>query len=354
MERPNDKWIRWIGIPLSVLLANLIYLEEYQYDYRRYFGWALFGMVYVALLCEMIVWWLMFVRQRYAAIHQTRLRILITFVGYLVLTTVFQMLFVWVTDKTGIAPIPVTPQVYIVYFITGFVCVILVGSVYEVIYYLRKYREAVQEAEAVKKVGLQSQYDSLKNQVNPHFLFNALTSLSALISEDQRKASLFLDELASVYRYLLQAGQHPLVTLSDEVTFLTSFRYLLDARFGPTIRWQIAIDDRFLNRWLPPLTLQTVIDNALRHNCLLPDSPLKLTIRTTDDGYLEVSNSIQRKKVTLSSPQRDLIRLAAHFDVLDLPKPIISDDNQLFTVRIPLVSKEIAEQTTPLRQPVAL
>ncbi|WP_420149695.1 sensor histidine kinase [Spirosoma sp.] len=353
MKRPNDRWFRWISIPLLVLLANLFYLVEYEYDYRRYLGWALLGMAYVALMWEAVIWWLMFVRQRYARIQQTRLRVLVTFAGYLVLTTIFQMVFVWLTDVTNIALIPVNRQVYIVYLITGFICTLLVGSIYEVIYYLQKYREAVQETESVKKAGLQSQYDSLKNQVNPHFLFNSLTSLSALISEDRQKAGLFLDELASVYRYLLQAGQHPLVALGDEVAFLTSYRYLLDARFGGALRWDVAIDDRFINRLLPPLTLQNLLENAHRHNSLLPDSPLQLSIRTTHDGYLEVGNSIQRKKAAVFNRQGGLIQLAAHFDVLDLPPPVIRDDGHWFIIRLPLISKEQIDQRHSVPRPVA-
>lgn len=347
LERPNDKWVRWIGIPLSVLLSNLIYLKEYQYDFGRYVSWALFGMVYVALVWQIVVWWLMVVRRRYADIEQTRLRVLITFVGYLLITTTCQMLFVWLIDKVGIAPIPINRQVYIVYLITGVICTLFVGAIYEVIYYLQKYREAVQESEAVKKAGLQNQYDSLKTRVNPHFLFNALTSLSVLISEDRQKASRFLDELASVYRYLLQAGQHPFVLLSDELSFLTSFRYLLDARFGKALHWEMAIDDHLTDRCLPPLSLQILIENAIRHNRLLPDQPLTLCIRTTTDDCLEVSNPIQRKKMTVSTHQGELMRLAAHFDMLDLPQPTITDDGRQFAVRLPLVRKEQAEFRLP-------
>lgn len=354
LEHPNDKWVRWIGIPLSVLLANLIYLKEHEYDPRRYVGWSLFGMVYVALVWKVIVWWLLFVRQRYADIQQTRLRILITFAGYLVIGTTFQLLFVWLIDKTGIAPIPVTPSLYVVHLITGFVCILLVGAIYEGIYYLQKYRVAVQESEAVKKAGLQSQFDSLKNRVNPHFLFNALTSLSVLISEDRLKAGLFVDELSSVYRYLLQAGQRPFVTLADELTFLTSFRYLLDARFGSKLRWEITIDDHLAERFLPPLTLQLLIENALQHNRLLADQPLTLSIRTTPDGYLEVSNPIQRKKMTISTHQGELIRLAAHFAMLDLPQPVIKDDGKQFVVRLQLVEREQAESDWLTTKPMPL
>lgn len=343
LEHPNDKWVRWPGIPLLVLLANLIYLEEYHYDPRRYFGWSLFGMVYVALVWNVIVWWLMWVRRRFAKIQQTRRRILVTFVGYFISITLFQLAFVWLIDKTGVAPIPINRQVYVVYLVTGFVCTVLVGVVYEVIYYLRKYREAVQEAEALKKVGLQSQYDSLKNQVNPHFLFNALTSLSALITEDRQKAGLFLDELSSAYRYLLQAGQRPLVTLNDELSFLMSFRHLLNARFGDTLRWEIAIDDRFRERSLPPLTLQTLVENALRHNRLMTSQPLTLSIWTTEDGFLVVSNPIQRKKTAILNQQGGLLRLATHFEMLDMPRPIFDDNDREFVVRLPLAHRELTE-----------
>ncbi|WP_461092864.1 sensor histidine kinase [Spirosoma gilvum] len=359
MERLNDKWIRWVAIPISILLANLVYLKEYNYDPVVYLSWAIFGMVYVAIVWEIQVRWLLLVRKRYEAIEQTRRRVLFTLVGLGAITTVSQLGFVYLTDATHLALVQITGQVYLIYLAIGFASILMVGGFYEVTYYLQRYRQAVEEAEAVKKAGLQSQYDSLKNQVNPHFLFNALNSLSALIADDKKQAGLFIDELASVYRYILQAGQRPLVTLSDELDFLTAYRYLLDTRFsrsdGPsTLCWEIDIHEQYQDCLLPSLTLQTLVENALRHNSLLVEQPLRICMYTTDDGMLIVRNTILRKKMAVNVQQQGggLATLAIRFESFGLARPVIDDDGHFFTVRLAIAPKEQVDVYSLIAKPV--
>jgi sensor histidine kinase YesM len=302
-------------------------------------------MAYIVLIWELTVGWVLYVRNLYSHINQTRQRVLTTIAGYVSLTVLLQLGFIGLLDFADFDVIAVTKRTYIINVATGLVFTVLIGSAYEAIYYLRKYGEAVQESEAVKKEGLQSQYDSLKNQVNPHFLFNSLNCLSALISEDKQRAGLFLDELSSVYRYLLQAGQKPLVTLSEEVNFLNSYRYLLDTRFGDVLRWKLDLNEYFSDHLLPSLTLQILIENALRHNQLLADQPLTFYIQTNVNGELVVRNTIKRKRTSVVPSQGRLVKLAANFELLGFPQPIIEDDERYFTVRIALFQRE---QTRPL------
>lgn len=317
---------------------NFLYLKNY--DAGFYVVRSLLTTAYIVLIWELTVRWVLYVRSRNAHINQTRQRVLTTVLGYVSITIILQIVVVGLIDLTGTGLVPVTWGTYGINVASGLVCTTLIGSAYEAAYYLRKYGEAVQEAEAVKKEGLQSQYDSLKNQVNPHFLFNSLNCLSALISEDKRRAGLFLDELSSVYRYLLQAGQKPLVTLSEEVSFLNSFRYLLDTRFGDVLRWELNMNEYFSDCLLPSLTLQILIENALRHNQLLADQPLTFFIQTTVNGELVIRNTIKRKRTSVSPSQGRLVKLAANFEMLGFPQPVIEDDGRYFTVRIALFQRE--------------
>ncbi|WP_338871947.1 histidine kinase [Spirosoma sp. SC4-14] len=345
-EQSNSNWVRWIFIPFAVLLANLVFLKETQYNAQMYIVWSLVGIVYGWIIWRVNRQWMLYVRRRYAYIKQTRLRVITTFAGYTVITGSLQAALIWLGHLTHLNNAPVTEQAYRKLIIVNLIWVVIVGTIYEVVYYLHKYRQALQEAEALKKAGLQRQYDRLKSQVNPHFLFNCLNSLSALIAEDRQRASAFLDELASVYRYMLQASQRPIVTLSDETAFLSAFCYLLDTRFGKTLRWQVWVDPSLLEYWLPPLTLQLLIENALRHNLLLVDQPLTICINTTSDGHLEVSNRIQRKKLKVPTQLGGLALLATRFDSLDLPRPVIEDDGHQFVVRVPLAKTQQSESNT--------
>lgn len=350
MERPNDRWLRVICIPLVILIANLLFINESHFSLGAYLAWSVIGIVYSLLMWEVTMQWLLYVRSRYLGILQTRRRIILTFAGYFVIVSGMEALLIWLSDVTDVATIPITPVVYLKLILVGLVSVLLVGTVYELIYYLQKYKEVIQESEAVKKAGLQSQYDSLKNQVNPHFLFNSLNSLSALISENRQQAIVFLDELSSVYRYLLQAGQHSVVTLGEEMTFLRAYRYLLDTRFGNALQWEINLDETLADRCLPPLTFQTLIENALRHNRLLPEHPLTVSIATEHPDTLVIRNTIYRKKAPILAPQGGLTLLAMHYESLRLPAPVIEDDGTSFTVRLTLVSREQVATPDPLSE----
>jgi sensor histidine kinase YesM len=338
----NDNWRRRIIILIVMLTLNFIYFRSNgnDYDAKIYLGLPLVNTGYIVLIWELTVGWVLYVRRRYEHINQTRQRVITTILGYVSLTVILELAMVGLVDLADIGLVSVTLRTYVINVAIGLIFTSLIGSAYEAAYYLKKYGEAVQESEAVKKEGLQSQYDSLKNQVNPHFLFNSLNCLSALISEDKHRAGLFLDELSSVYRYLLQAGQKPLVTLSEEVSFFNSYRYLLDTRFGDVLRWELNMNEYYSDCLLPSLTLQILIENALRHNQLLADQPLTFFIQTTVNGELVIRNTIKRKRTAVAPSQGRLVKLAANFEMLGFPQPVIEDDGRYFTVRIALFQRE--------------
>ena len=335
----NDKWIRIIGVPVAVLPFVFFYLEEYGYDWRLLamtFSW---GIVSTTSAWFLLYWWVMQVRKRYTLKSQTTKRILLTFGGYSLLTILLQVAETWglsQIDLTGLMSPPEFPRVYIIHITMALTFVIIVGGYYEITYYLQLYRLAVAEAEAVQKASLQSQFDSLKNQVNPHFLFNSLNSLSALIWEDREKAGEFLDELATVYRYLLQTNQHRLVPLKTELDFIRSFLFLLKTRYGASLDYQLYINEESSERWLPPRTLQTLVENAIRHNVISTTEPLHIIIEA-DANYLSVTNSIQRKTRQIQTQPGGLNNLTAIYESLELPIPSITDDGQLFQVQLSLL-----------------
>ena len=201
------------------------------------------------------------------------------------------------------------------------------------------YREAITESEAVQKESLQRQYDHLKNQINPHFLFNSLNSLSSLIDENPKQANEFLDELSSVYRYLLQNHDHQLTTLKAEVNFLKSYYYLLKSRFGAGIDIDLAIDDVHLNSLIPPLSLQLLVENAITNHIIESGTPLKIAIQNTEDGHLLVSNNNQLKPQQVAVTSNRITTIKARYRQIQLPEPIVTDHENTTTVWLPLLGK---------------
>ncbi|RRA99937.1 sensor histidine kinase [Larkinella rosea] len=341
-ESINDKWLRIIGVPLAVLPFVFFYLTEYGYSWGLFAQTFLWGVVSTGITWQILRWWVMKVRTWYADREQLRQRILTTFLGYTLFTIPIQPIETWVVshlDLTGMIAPAEFPRVYLIHTSMALLFAFLVGGIYESMYYLQKNREAIREAEALKKATLQSQYDSLKNQVNPHFLFNSLNSLSSLITEDKKQAGAFLDELASVYRYLLQEGERELTSLRSEVTFIRSYFFLIQTRFSSAISFDIQVDDRFLDDMLPPLTLQTLVENAIRYNVILPEKPLRLVIQTVEDGRLLVMNPIQLKPLRVTAIPIGLGTLTDRFRRLGLPALEINDNGEEFRVTVPLLRK---------------
>lgn len=338
MEQPNDIWFRRVGIPVAVLLANLVYLDRYNFSLGTYLAWTLVGILYLVTIWSLSVRWLLFVRKRHTRIEQTRQRMIYTFTGYLAITITSQVVFLYLLSLSGLVPTPVTLKSYTINTLISFAVTVIIGTVYEINYYLHLYRLAVAESEAVQQASLKTQFDTLKTQVNPHFLFNSLNSLSALIQEDQTQAGLFLDELATVYRYLLQTHQQKVVPLKTELTFIRSFLYLLKTRFGPAFVYDINVKDSQLDQLLPPLTLQLLIEGAIKHNVIEATQPLRITV-ATEGETLVVTNTIQRKNRLLDTQPGGLSDLTTRFRVLKMPLPIITDDSEFFTVRLPLAKK---------------
>jgi hypothetical protein len=314
-----------------VLLLTLFLVQKFTES-----NWKSFTITLAWLGCTLVTWQLMALwsekwRAWYPHISQTRMRIVGTFSGYLVIEVLGQVIFVLLMYVAHWDWEVFTLKEYSIYITVCVVTLFCVGAIYELIYSLNQYGIALQEEEAIKKKALQNQFDNLKNQVNPHFLFNSLNSLSALVEEDSTQAGVFLDELSSVYRYLLHTSENGLASLKNESGFISSYLFLTSARYGSAIEAEVDIDDSCAHCMVPVLTLQTLVDHAIRNNVVMKQKPLKLSI-VTRDGRLEVSNTIQPK----NTGREGLESLIKRFRDLNLDEPMLFDDGNTFTVRIPI------------------
>jgi two-component system, LytTR family, sensor kinase len=190
----------------------------------------------------------------------------------------------------------------------------------------------------LKKTYSHSRLHGLKSQVNPHFLFNSLNSLSSLISEDEEQAEQFLDEMSKVYRYMLRNDEEKLVTLDTELKFVASYTYLLKARYGDGLQVQIDIDENENQKELPPLSLQTIIENAITQNTINKNCPLQIKISATGNGMLEVTNTLQPKQRTEElETEAELDNLVNKYQLLNERKVTIQDTATQRLIRLPLM-----------------
>jgi len=205
------------------------------------------------------------------------------------------------------------------------------------------WKKNLQEMEELKKTYRQSRLQGLKAQVCPHFLFNSLNALSGLISDDEAAAEKFLDEMSKVYRYMLRNEEDQLVTVATELTFLNSYLYLLKARYGTGLQLTVDIQESDRERLLPPLSLQTIIENAITQNSISKRCPLAIGICSDDKGNLLVSNTLQPKLVKEANVmETGLDNLVNKYSLLNQRKVIIKDGGTQRTIRLPLIYQQKA------------
>lgn len=203
-------------------------------------------------------------------------------------------------------------------------------------HFLKAWKETLVKTEILQKESAIFQFENLKNQMNPHFLFNSLTSLNSLIFENQQLASEFLQQLSKVYRYLLLNKDNDLVTVQEEFNFIRNYVSLLKTRFGDGLDIQFDIRDEETKLTIVPVTLQVLIENAIKHNRISDHQPLKINIFTRNK-YLVVENGIQRKSTVETSNKMGLENMKQLYRFISEREMEVLDTGSKFVVIVPLV-----------------
>jgi len=203
---------------------------------------------------------------------------------------------------------------------------------------LHKWRYSLAEIERFKKENLETQFEMLRMQVNPHFLFNSLNTLSSLIYQNQDTASQFVRELSSVYRYILEKRKSELSTLDEELLFIDSYKYLLSLRFDKKLVFEMSVDENSKEKMIVPLTLQILIENAVKHNVISAKKPLTIAISTHSNNTLEVRNNLQPKQTSSYSSGIGLDNIRSRLEILTDRQIEVEKTEEEFIVRVPLLS----------------
>lgn len=213
----------------------------------------------------------------------------------------------------------------------------------ELAYAFRQWRTNQHEVEQMREKQLRTELEAVKQQVNPHFLFNCLNSLSVLITDAPATAEKFVDEMSKVYRYQLGVNgpdkEDILVTLDSELRFIKSYIYLLETRFENGIRIKLDVSDVFLGGQMVPLTFQILIDHAIHYNMVSPARPLHITVATTETGQLEFRHNRQQKVITmpLETPGINILSNRYKFLFNRAGAVQVKEDDQEFVIILPLI-----------------
>lgn len=277
------------------------------------------------------------VNKKYPGLKQTRIRIIILSVSIIPFMSSCVLLIFFLYDWLSLLGYQLSTEDLKLGLLIGFCVNLIFETLYQADYVLEKYKESVEEKEMLQQLSMEQEFDTLKSQVNPHFLFNCFNTLSSLISEDKQKAEVFLNELSKVYRYLLRNNEDGLSTVGNEIKFIQSYFRLLQTRHGEAVQINMEIDKRYEPYLLPSLSLQLLVENVVKHNVLSKNKPLEIDIFTTAGNKLVVNNNLQRRTVKAPSNKVGLDNIKAKYNLLKQPGFQVMEDEKNFTVVLPLI-----------------
>jgi two-component system, LytTR family, sensor kinase len=340
----DDRWMILIGIPTAGVMVSIMLF----YDSYRAADWkALLLCVPVSIVYTTAFWMSMrytyhLVRLRYPALEQIRTRIIwmsvIMLALFVIINAVLDSFFSFLFPAKQNSPD------LLIEFLATVLLSVMVMAIYEAMSYYLQLQQIIAEKTDLERRHIQSQLDGLRNQVNPHFLFNSLNTLTYLIPEDSAKAVRFVQQLSKVYRYVLESRDAKLIPLREEMEFMESYIFLLKERFGDKLQIHFKDLSSCRNGGIVPLSLQLLFENAIKHNIISAEKPLHIEVfqRLTDTGEtaLVVRNPLQRKNQVMDSTGVGLENIRSRYHILSKREISVIATKDWFTVELPLLNCE--------------
>jgi two-component system, LytTR family, sensor kinase len=222
------------------------------------------------------------------------------------------------------------------FLIASLLFAMLINAIYEGFYLFLKVSHAVLEAEQFKKESIEAQYQNLTSRLNPHFLFNSLNTLTTIVEENPKKAVKYIQELSVVYRYVLNSQKTTWVDIPSELKFTHSYIELLKMRFEESLVLNVDICENHSQYFILPLTIQLLIENAVKHNEISSSHPLTISIICQGD-FIVVTNNKQLRQIMPSSTKVGLHNINERYMFLVKQEVIVEDEEKTFKVKVPLV-----------------
>ncbi len=214
---------------------------------------------------------------------------------------------------------------------------VMVQAIYEAIYYFLKLKKSIREEEQTKQMIVQAQLDALKNQAQPHFFFNSLNTLRDIIDQNTKEdAKDFVGKLSDMYRFILESGKVNLIPLDEEISFAKAYLHIQKERFGENLRIQWNVSDSNADALVVPMSLQLLLENAIKHNIVSRSKPLHVNIKSENNSIV-VENKIQLKTSQLPSTKMGLKNIEQRYQLISDKSPVIKNDGETFYVSLPLL-----------------
>jgi len=334
----NDRLMRLIGIPMfGIAIPNLTGLfGELTYTAPEYWWGYIYFIVLAALIWQGNRYLLFRTRSRFTWFDRPIEKLILLFVNNIFYTSPLTIawLCLWYrwAGFTGIKW-----DIILIVTLVNVICVLFVTHVYETVFMMKEQQgEQFKNAE-LSRAKAEAELSALKNQIDPHFMFNSLNTLSYLITNDAQKAFMFTENLAEVYRYILSQKEQSLVVLEDELEFTLKYTDLLHLRFGKALlikkNFNGSTEKDFL---IPPTSVFVAFENAVKHNEISEQEPLQIEVDVRD-GNLYITNTIQPRKILQHSSKIGLKNLNDRFKIITGKGIIAGRDEDKFIITFPLI-----------------
>lgn len=349
---------KWGGIPVSLLLAHLILYflnpDSIWWNFYSEGQWyeigltLLTGILIYALILGLISYLSKWIDGHTAYKDSLLIRFLATtilvVVGMFVLIYAEDQVFnLFCTDNMNVTK--EMEQAFRNYLIVNMTVAAFINSFYNSYMFFERWKAATAQSNELnslshelRETALQAELKMLKLQLDPHFLFNNFSMLTQLIQTNKEDALLFLGNLSRVYRYVLASSKKDMTSLEEELKFVENYFHLIKIRHGETVNLTVSISDTDRQKGIPPVTLQLLIENTIKHNIATVKNPLLIRIESTGDGYITVKNNLQRININYPETGLGLTNIAERYMLLGGIKPEILEQNDEFAVRLPLLN----------------
>ncbi|HZF64115.1 MAG TPA: histidine kinase [Chitinophagaceae bacterium] len=345
MKPSKKEWISFFAfMPVLALVLNLILFGGRVWTDKNVWFYSypvvIFQGIFSWYAHIVVMHWL---RVRFPDIERTALRLVLLALSHICLTSLTFILLFRGYDYFNFLGYEFTPDNFKLSLYLAVALTMIATTQWEADYTYLQWKNSLMEKEQLQQMTLQQEFESLKGQINPHFLFNCFNTLSSLISEDHKQAEAFLNELSKVYRYLLRNNENGMSTLQTEVKFIQSYFRLLHTRYGDALQMHIDYDKRYEQYLLPSLSLQLLVENAVKHNVVSKQSPLVIDIFTAAGNILVVNNNLQPKQLKTISHRIGLNNIRSKYQLMNNDGFQVLEGNKNFSVVLPLVWAPAAE-----------
>ncbi len=336
----DDRLVMLVTIPVLSFLVPIVFMGC-RFNRFPYFTWDKY---LTTLIITTGLWFgdrliMVWSRSKYPAFKDVRKRILFQSLTMFIFTVIGNNLIGYLMDDVIFQSRHIshfTSDILIVSNSAAIFCTIMIIAIYESVYFMNELKKSVEEQENLKRESLHAQLNALKTQVNPHFLFNNLNTLAAVIPEDPELAVEFVQQMSKVYRHILEVKDENSILLKEELDVVKAYGFLLKTRFGKNLDIDINVPDEKLKQRIVPFSLQLLMENAIKHNIVSSEKPLKISV-FAENGHLLISNNLQMKNQVNESTGIGLENIRNRYKLLGDREVKVVDDGENFTVSIPLL-----------------